>query len=82
MTNALDTLDDITNSLDEDEGLVRIYLDYRKAFDSVQHTGLKHKFKSYGLCDVFHKMDSRFLEKKKQRVFLKWRFLKPRYGEY
>ena len=77
----LGTLDNITNSLDEDEGLVRIYLDYRKAFDSVQHTGLKHKFKSYGLGDVYIKWIQDFL-RKKQRVFLRGRFLKPRYGEY
>ena len=71
LTNLLETLDDITNSLDEGEGLDMIYLDYRKAFDSVGHKRLVHKIKSYGFGEVFINWITDFLANRKQRVFLR-----------
>lgn len=66
LTNLLETLDDITNSLDEGEGLDMIYLDYRKAFDSVPHKRLIHKVQNYGFGDTYINWLKDFLTKRKR----------------
>ena len=43
LTNLLETLDDITSSLDEGEGMDMVFLDYKKAFDTVPHKRLLYK---------------------------------------
>lgn len=78
LTNLLETLDDITNSLDEGEGLDMIYLDYRKAFDSVPHKRLIHKVQNYGFGDTYINWIKDFLTSRKQQVFLRGHFSEPR----
>ena len=50
---------------------MRVYLDYRKAFDSVGHKRLVHKIKSYGFGEVFINWITDFLANRKQKVFLR-----------
>ena len=49
LTNLLETLENWTKALDEGYGLDVVYLDYRKAFDSVPHRRLIEKLKSFGI---------------------------------
>ena len=49
LTNLLDSLEQWTSALDEGHGIYILYLDYRKAFDSVPHHRLVVKLKSYGI---------------------------------
>lgn len=74
LTNLLETFDDITCSLDEGEGLDIIFLDYKKAFDSVPHKRLLHKVKSYGFGEVYTNWIKDFLFNRKQRVFIRGQF--------
>ena len=49
LTNLLETLESWTKLLEEGYGLDVIYLDYRKAFDTVPHQKLITKLNSIGL---------------------------------
>ena len=49
LTNLLETLENWTKALDEGYGLDVVYLDYRKAFDSVPHRRLIEKLRSIGI---------------------------------
>jgi len=48
LTNLLETFENWTKALDEGYGLDVVYLDYRKAFDSVPHRRLIKTLKSFG----------------------------------
>ena len=48
LTNLLETLEDITASLDCGDAIDVIFLDYQKAFDSVPHKRLVSKLQAYG----------------------------------
>ena len=47
LTNLLETLEDITTSLDDGDSTNIIFLDYQKAFHSVPHRRLLSKLNSY-----------------------------------
>lgn len=49
LTNLLETFENWTKALDEGYGLDVVYLDYRKAFDSVPHRRLLEKLKGVGI---------------------------------
>jgi len=49
LTNLLETFESWTKALDEGYGLDVVYLDYRKAFDSVPHGRLLKKLKGMGI---------------------------------
>jgi len=51
LTNLLETFENWTKALDEGCGLDVVYLDYRKAFDSVPHRRLIEKLKSLELIE-------------------------------
>lgn len=48
-TNLLDVYNDWTLAVDQGYGVNVIYLDYKKAFDSVPHCRLMRKLKAYGI---------------------------------
>ena len=45
-------VDKITEALDQDECVVGVFLDFSKAFDTVDHNILLQKMDKYGICDV------------------------------
>ena len=49
LTNLLESLETWTKTLDEGYGLDIVYLDYRKAFDSVPHLKLLQRLKAFGI---------------------------------
>jgi len=72
LTNLLECFEEWTKALDEGYGIDVIYLDYRKAFDSVPHKRLIMKLKSYG----FHSKTIMWIEN-----FLSDRWMRVRVRE-
>ena len=68
ITQLLFCLDDWTKSLDEGKSMDTVYMDLRKAFDTVVHQRLLRKLHSYGIRGKVHKWIEDFLHNRKQRV--------------
>ena len=49
LTNLLETFEDWTRAIDEGYAIDAIYLDYRKAFDTVSHSNWIAKLQEYGI---------------------------------
>ena len=74
LTNLLGTLENWTKALDEGYGLDVVYLDYRKAFDSVPHRRLIEKLKTFGIKGkLLHWLDN-FLTSRTMKVGLRGTF--------
>ena len=67
-TQLLCQLEDWTESMDKGEPVDVIYLDFKKAFDSVPHTRLIRKVSSFGIADPLLSWIKAFLSQRKQRV--------------
>ena len=78
LTNLLETLEDITSCLDNGEGVDIVFLDYRKAFDSVPHKRLVHKIARYGFGEVFTRWINNFLSERTQTVSIRGEFSEPK----
>ena len=48
-TNLLETFENLNKAVDEKKGVDVIYLDFKKAFDSVPHQRLLCKLQGYGI---------------------------------
>jgi len=77
LTNLLETFEAWTRILDEGYGLDVIFLDYRKAFDTVPHRRLLEKLRLSGISGRLLNWIKAFLEDRKMRVgvlgsFLAW----------
>ena len=68
LTNLLVTLECWTSILEEGSGLDVIYLDYKKAFDTVPHQKLLQKLKALKLGEVLTKWIEQFLLGRQMRV--------------
>ena len=68
LTNLLETLESWTRILEEGFGVDVIYLDYRKAFDTVPHLKLLYKLKELGLADLLITWIEQFLLGRQMRV--------------
>ena len=71
LTNLLETLEYITSCLDNGEGVDLVFLDYRKAFDSVPHKRLIHKLSKYGFNETFTRCITDFLSERTQTVSIR-----------
>ena len=69
-TQLYTVLHDIYRLCDQGVQADMIYLDFSKAFDSVSHSFLLHKLKSYGFSGNLHKWFSSYLNSRFQRVVL------------
>ena len=70
LSNLLETLDFITESLSWGNSVDEIILDLSKAFDLVPHKGLVHKSKGYDIGSDLLKLFEDFLKDREQRVVL------------
>ena len=66
----LDVYNDWTLAVDQGYGVDVIYLDYKKAFDSVPHCRLMRKLKAYGIDGTLLLWFENYLSGKMQRVVL------------
>ena len=66
----LDVFDDWVRAYDEGYQIDTIYLDFKKAFDSVPHQRLLKKLKGYGFGGSLLKWIENFLSDRRQRVVL------------
>jgi len=70
----LESLEAWTKALDEGYGIDVIYLDYRKAFDTVSHSRLIEKLKVYGISGKLLQLIKKILYSRKMRVRVRNRF--------
>ena len=70
LTNLLESLDDWTTILDTGNAVDIVFLDLRKAFDSVPHKRLMMKLSAYGIQGRIAIWLSEFLQGRLQRVVL------------
>ena len=66
----LSVLEDWTEALDKDLQVDTIYLDFKKAFDSVPHRRLLKKLNGYGISGSILKWLKNFLNDRQQRVVI------------
>ena len=64
----LDVLDDWTKYYDENKQIDSVYLDIKKAFDTIPHQRLLLKLKNYGFDGKLFKWVEVFLSERSQRV--------------
>ena len=69
-TNLIDCMEEWTKALDDKVGIDVIYLDFRKAFDSVPHQRLLVKLDSYGIRGTTQSWIKSFLSDRTQSVVL------------
>ena len=68
VTQLLEIMEIWTSMLDEGGGIEVVFLDFRKAFDSVPHQRLLKKVKAHGIDGKLLKWIESFLTGRKQRV--------------
>ena len=68
LTNLLETLNDITNLVNDFNSVDIVYLDVRKAFDSVSHQKIIYKLRKYGIGGSLLAWIQNFLSNRVQRV--------------
>ena len=68
VSQLLQVMDDISLMLENEEPVDIVYFDFRKAFDTVPHTRLMTKLKSYGISGTLYSWIEDFLRERKQRV--------------
>jgi len=74
LTNLLQTFEEWTTALDEGQGIDVIYLDYRKAFDTVPHGRLIPKLSDYGVSEGLLGWIQSFLGDRRMRVNIRGNF--------
>ena len=70
LTNLLESLDFITNEIDQGRAVDVISLDFAKAFDKVAHRRLGYKLQMHGISGKVLNWISEWLRNRKQRVIL------------
>ncbi|CAM5078595.1 unnamed protein product [Eretmochelys imbricata] len=70
LTNLIAFYDEITGSVDEEKAMDVLFLDFRKAFDTVSQRILASKLKKYGLDEWTIRWIERWLDCRPQRVVI------------
>ena len=66
----LNFVDNVTHAIDNSSHLIGIFLDFSKAFDTINHTILLHKLSHYGIRGKALEWFRNYLNNRKQYVFL------------
>ncbi|MES9905329.1 MAG: reverse transcriptase domain-containing protein [Sedimenticola sp.] len=70
VTQLIEVLDQWTEAIDQSDSIDVIFLDFKKAFDTVPHKRLLLKLKGYKIEGQIIKWIEKFLENRKQRVVI------------
>ncbi len=70
ITQLLHVFEEWSCALDSNENIDVVYLDFRKAFDTVPHARLLNKLKAYGIRGQLLKWIGNFLHDRRQRVVI------------
>jgi hypothetical protein len=70
LSNLLISLESWTKEIDEGFPVDVVYIDFRKAFDSVPHNRLLHKLSNYGITGNLHRWIEQFLVGRSQCVHI------------
>ena len=68
VTQLLEVIEDFTSFIEEKQTFDTIYLDFKKAFDSVPHVRLIKKLEAYGITGTLSKWVENFLQNRTQKV--------------
>ena len=74
VTQLLETLDEITDAIEQGYDVDIIYLDFCKAFDKIPHQRLMKKIWAYGIRGKVYKWIEEFLKNRIQRVVVNGSF--------
>ena len=77
LTNLLEAMESWTESLDNGYGVDAMFLDYRKAFDTVSHMKLLEKLSLLGIQDKLLKWIEKFLTGRTMKVSVRGSFSEP-----
>ena len=69
--NAIEVLDCVYSSLDSKQSTIAVYLDFSKAFDTVNHNILMSKLLHNGIRGVMQHWFESYLSNRKQYVLIK-----------
>jgi retron-type reverse transcriptase len=64
----LETIEYLKTAIDENKVTCAIFLDFSKAFDTIDHKILLDKMNSYGICRIAHEWFSSYISNRKQYV--------------
>ena len=67
---------DLTQIYNCDKDTIALYIDFKKAFDTVNHTKLINKFKSFNFDENLIKLHSSYLNQRKQSTKYEWGMLR------
>ena len=73
LSQLLEYQDDILKSLEDDDNLDSVYLDFSRAYDKVDHGILLHKMKKMGITGMIGRWIMNFLSGREQEVMVKGR---------
>ena len=76
LSNLLETLNDITEMVDNGNCVDEVFLDFQKAFDKVPHQRLLYKAEKLGLSGNVLNWISAFLSNRRQRVSVRGKYSK------
>jgi len=70
LTNLLETMDTVTDALNNGHQTLVVFLDFQKAFDKVCHESLHYKLEQMGFCEKIRKWLRCYLSGRRQRVMI------------